>query len=115
MFFNKLQELRKEALDYILGVLRKRGTDYQLIDPQSIEDTLTDEYYELPRADKVDKHGFYSEFPIIAINIEDDKLVFVGDSSMDAGSFCDEYFEPDDLSSPIIFKIADMVKQFENE
>ena len=44
-YSEKLDNVTEKALAYITGVLKKRGSDYQLIDPTSYEEGLEDEVY----------------------------------------------------------------------
>lgn len=113
-FVNKIVAVEKKALDYILSVLKKRGTNYEIVDPASYEDGIEDEVYELPRGIHVTKHGFYEEYPIVVINIDnEDKLTFVGLACI-GETDDDRTFEVDDLSAPCICAIADIVARLEN-
>ena len=111
-FNERQEELRKEVLSYITEVLKKRGTNYETVDPASYEgEEITEEFYDLPRAFRVDRHDQYIEYAIVKINIDENKLSFVGievREDMDERQF-NEY----ELVTEVLCAIADIVQNLE--
>lgn len=113
-FSERMSDLVQEAMDYVHDVLQKRGTNYELIDPQEIEESnnLPDRIYTLPRISEVKKHGYYVQYAITAINIKDDKLLFEA-TPLTEGVDDDQTFTEDDPSSEQWLAIADAVAELE--
>ena len=112
-YTNQIEATRSEALSYIKSILDKRGSNYELIEPASYDDDDTDEsVYDLPTAYYIDKHNFYTEYPIVIINIENDILNFVGLGCKNDNE--DYTFVEQELSTNVICAIADLVYQLEN-
>jgi hypothetical protein len=124
MFVSELLELQSRALEYIRSILKKRGTEYQIIDPATYEDGYDEDenteeernqLWALPRGKYVTKHGFYEEYPIVMINIdEEDKLTFLGIGCIGDGADEEKIFTDEDLSTPTICAIADIVSALED-
>lgn len=113
-FTDVLETTRTEAMEYIRGVLKSRGTGYELTDPANYEEDIEDSVYSLPRGFNVSKRGYYDEYPIVIINIDkNEKLSFEGLSCL-GDTDEDYYFEEDDLSIDTVCAIADLVQELEN-
>ena len=113
-FNEELSVLRTKFFNYIKEILKKRGTDYQLIDPDII-DERDSEFYDLPKAIKYyEKYGTtqFDEFCIVDIKIEGDMILFSG-VSVD-GSAEDYNFSEQDVSTDTICEIAYLVYHLEN-
>ena len=114
-FLKKLLEQRQAALEYIRGVLKQRGTGYEIIDPAMYDEDegIDDTVYQLPRGVHISKHGHYYEFPIVIIDINDkDELTFKG---LDMGDYCEDMdFEESELYDSVVCAIADIVFNLEN-
>ncbi len=110
-YLNQLNDLEVAAVDYIKSVLLMRGSGYELIAPDSYEDGMGDEVYELPRGYLVDKRGYYYEFPLVVINIKDDVLTFEG---LDLGDYDNDHgFSVEELSTGVLCAVADLVRGLE--
>lgn len=113
-FNEELSAIREKAFNYIKHILNKRGTDYQLIDPDII-DERDPEFYDLPRAIKYyEKYGTtqFDEFCIVDIKIEGDTILFSGVSVDDSAE--DYSFSDQDISIDTVCGIADLVYNLEN-
>ena len=111
---NRLQQLSSlvdEAKLYIKGVLLKRGTNYQLIDPQEIEDEFTDEFYDLPATLAYSKHGYYTEHKIVVINLVNGCLEF---ETIDTVDYNDHVLDGSEFESVTWLWLADVVESLEN-
>jgi hypothetical protein len=113
-FNERQEELRKEALSYITEVLKKRGTNYEIVDPASYEgEEITEEFYDLPRSFFVDRHDQYSTYGIVMINIDEktDKLSFVGIETTE--DMNERHFKEIELDTSVLCSIADIVQNLE--
>lgn len=111
---NRLEQLvtlRQEAQAYIKDVLLKRGNDYQLIDPQDIEDEYTDEFYDLPGTLVYSKHGHYTEHKIVVISLVNGYLEF---ETVDTEDYDDHTLDGSEFESVTWLWLADLVEQLEN-
>ena len=111
---NRLQQLSSlidEAKLYIKSVLLNRGTNYQLIDPQDIEDEYTDEFYDLPGTLVYSKHGHYTENKIVVINLVNGYLEF---ETVDTEDYDDHTLDGSEFESVTWLWLADLVEQLEN-
>jgi hypothetical protein len=113
-YVQKIIKARREAIDYIASVMKKRGTNYELVDPALYEDGFEEEMYDLPRGSTTDKHGYLLEHPIVVINIDDkDVLTFKGTGGL-AETEDDNDYSVDDMESFTLCEIADLIKSLEN-
>ena len=111
---NRLQQLSSlidEAKLYIKSVLLNRGTNYQLIDPQDIEDEYTDEFYDLPGTIVYSKHGYYTEHKIVVISLVDGSLEF---ETVDTVDYDDHVLDGSEFESVTWLWLADFIEQLEN-
>lgn len=112
-FTDKIWEIRKEAGAYILSVLEKRGTAYELCPPADYEDGLEDTIYELPIGTNVSKHGYYDQYALVVANISDTKQIsFVGVPTTETDD--EQRFDIEELSTETIADIADLIYSLEN-
>lgn len=117
LYVEKISDIRKEAIDYITSVVKKRGTNYELVDPALYEDGFEDGMYDVPRGFTVNKYGYMDVHPIVVIDIDDnDKLTFKGIGGlMDFGETDeDNDYSVDNLETYVICQIADLVESLEN-
>lgn len=111
---NRLQQLSSlidEAKLYIKSVLLNRGTNYQLIDPQDIEDEYTDEFYDLPGTLVYSKHGHYTEHKIVVISLVDGHLEF---ETVDTVDYQDHKLDGSEFKSVTWLWLADFIEELEN-
>lgn len=113
-FTDIITKTRTEALEYIRGILKSRGTNYELVDPNDYEEEIEDSVYDLPRGTHFTKDNYLEEYPIVIINIDDEnKLTFEGLSCI--GETEKDYtFDEDELSVELACAIADHVYYLEN-
>lgn len=112
-YLSKLTQVRIEAIEYITSVLKKRGTNYELVDPALYEDEFEDEMYDLPRGSTTDRHGYLIEHPIVIIDIDDnDVLTFKGVGGLSEADNDNDY-SVDEMDSFTICSIADIVESLE--
>lgn len=111
-FAAQLEELRNNALAYIRKVLNQRGTNYELTDPANYEDEIEDCVFELPRATYVNKYSFFDEYPIIAVDIDNDVLTFQGIAAIGEADD-DRTFNEDDMTTASLCGIADIIANLE--
>lgn len=111
-FRDKSLSLYNEIEKYLKSVLKKRGNEYQLINPQDIEDEYPDEFYELPRVWTLTDGGYHDEFAVVAIDLIDDKIVF---QCIHIDEYDDENIDMEDIGSEIynLALIADKVRELE--
>lgn len=107
----QLSSLVDEAKLYVKGVLLKRGTNYQLIDPQDIEDEYTDDFYDLPGTVAYSRHGYYTEHKIVAINLVDGHLEF---ETVDTEEYNDHVLDGTEFESVTWLWIADVIELLES-
>lgn len=113
-FQSKINDVREEALSYILSVMKMRGTGYQLTDPANYEEEIDEEVYGLPRSSYLDRRMDYHECAIVMINIDnEDTLTFVGLKCFNEDDGEHE-FHYSDVETETICLIADLVHKLEN-
>lgn len=112
-FMGKIRQIRQDALDYIINVINKRGSGYELIDPNEYEEELTTEVYEMPRGERMNKYNYHVESAIVTIDINKNVVTFNG---IDIGESEDgEYaYGEDELTTESICRIADIIRILEN-
>lgn len=101
---------RIEVIEYIINVLRQRGSNYELIDVASLdeEDEDKEEFYALPRCFFIN-----SEYAIIAVNIVNDELIFDG-CSINREVNDESLFVVDDLSIETLLLVAGLIEKLES-
>jgi len=113
-FTEKNDDIRKEAISYITEVLKKRGTNYETVDPASYEgEEITEEFYDLPRTFRIDRHDYYFEYAIVKINIDEktNELKFVGISVFE--DMDEKEFTENELVTEVLCAVADIVQNLE--
>lgn len=113
-FQSKINDVREEALSYILSVMKMRGAGYELTDPANYEEEIDEEVYELPRASYVGRRMDYHECAIVMINIDnEDTLTFVGLKCFNEDDG-EQTFHHSRIDTETICIIADLVYELEN-
>lgn len=113
-FLKKVLVIADEAKDYIISILKERGNDYQLINPQDIEEDRPDEFYELPRVMSFGKYNTYDEYSVVTLNLDESGKVQLEGVSIDGETDeVDKTFNLDDERSSFICYLADVVRQLE--
>lgn len=111
-FTEKQEDIRKKAISYITKVLKKRGTNYEIVDPAFYEgEEIKEEFYDLPRAFRIDRHDQYNEYAIVKINIDENKLSFVGIEVLE--DMDKRQFTENELVTEVLCAIADIVQNLE--
>lgn len=110
-----IADMKKLMLSYIISVLEKRGSDYQLVDPNSYEagSEYEDDVFELPRIWSVDDNDEYHEYPCVILDYEDGKVIFRC-IPLDSSEDYDKDFLIDEVSVETLAVIAELVYKLEN-
>lgn len=108
----QLSSLTDEAKLYVAKVLLVRGTNYELINPQDLEDEFTDEFYDLPGTLVYSKHGHYTEHKIVVINLVDGHLEF---ETVDTEDYYDHKLDGSEFESVTWLWLADFIESLEKE
>jgi hypothetical protein len=115
-FVKKIDKVRIDALSYIKSILKQRGDNpYQLIDPSTYDDNLDvdEEVYKLPRIKFLNDDGFYEEYPVVTVSLDNEELKFEGIACI-GDTAEDTLFSTDDLDTYTICSIADIISNLEN-
>lgn len=114
MFTIKLSEFRGEIIDFLREVLAKRGTNYELINPQDIEDNKRPNvFYVLPSL-VIKYNGVYREFTPVVIDMDEDMNISFGAVCTFDTSMEDITIPLHSIDTSTLCRIGDMVAAFEN-
>lgn len=112
-FTDQLFDITDKARARIVEVLTARGTNYELTDPNHLEQfkdgdlVYKDILFYLPSAIKNSKHGLNERCAITVINMDNHKRLTFEGVSLEFGT--DEVFEYSELEITTICEIAELV------
>ena len=115
-FASDLYVSHLRAADYILKVIRGRGSNaYELIDPDEIDEKGTD-FHSLPvQLSSYERHGsiFFDSYSIVEVRELDGKLILSGVDTYGDANESDKVYESDEVDTTTICLVADKIAELE--